>query len=136
MPLSENVSPVDPQLLSSQLEQKPLEPDLSNIYLRSTMKQNNAPIQDDKKIKKFFNNMFSSIAQVMTTDEQGIPAVALGSGCESDVYCEVAYNYKETSFEVSWRLKNPGVQDWPINLSIAPVVCSPSVRSFTETNIC
>lgn len=72
----------------------------------------------------------------MTTEEQGIPEVALGSGCETDVYCEVAYNYKETSFEVSWRLKNPGVQDWPMNLTIAPVVCSPSVRSFTETNIC
>lgn len=54
--------------------------------------------------------MMNSIASVMKVEEEGIPqSVKLAQGSDTDIYCEVGYDFKETSFEVSWRLRNDAV---------------------------
>lgn len=66
---------------------------------------------------------------------EGIPqSIRLVS--DKDVYCEVAYNDNQTSFDVTWRVRNDASVEWPAQLQLIPVVASPTIRTFFESKIC
>lgn len=53
---------------------------------------------------------------------------------DRDVYCEVADNNgKQTSFDVTWRVRNDSPIEWPAKLQLVPVVASPPIRTFFES---
>ena len=83
-----------------------------------------------------FEKVIKKIVSSVDLAPETMPGVSLAAGQDAEVYCEVSYKGQATNIELQWRLRNDKNITWPANLELIPVISSPTIRMFFQSNIC